>query len=66
MKNITSALQALDVCVSWIFIYVLAYLGIFFSGPHPSRFTADLYCYYSKLQSQLSVNRVLGSEFMVC
>lgn len=26
-------------------------LGIFCTGPHPPRFTADLHCYYSKLQT---------------
>lgn len=34
--------------------------------PHPQQFTADLHCYYSKPQTQLSVNTVLRSVFMVC
>lgn len=36
----------------------MSFFGIFHTGPHPAPFTADLHCYYSKLQkpavSQLS------------
>lgn len=56
-----------DVCVKGpLFMFWQWDFGIFLSGPHPSCFTADLYCYYSKLQTQLPVNRVLGFAFMVC
>lgn len=44
----------------------MSFFGIFHTGPHPAPFTADLHCYYSKLQNQLSVNSVLRNVFMVC
>ena len=58
--------QCVPQCRTFIYALVMSFWNILLRPSSSACFTADLHCYYLKLQTQLSVNKVLGSAFMVC